>query len=87
MFQQCVGWPAPHVPPVLLAPDDNGDGRQPGGICAACEAVYAITEARPTSWRLLRFIERMDRDIDERYLCGSQWSERDRQLRLEKING
>ena len=62
MLTRCLGWPASHVPPVILTPDATGDGTVSDGMCAACSTVYAITQARPSSARLQRFVARLDAD-------------------------
>lgn len=82
MQTRCLGWPAPHVPPVVLV---DGDGPPSDGMCPACAAVYAITEAAPTTLRLTRFVARLEYDRDRTYLTGAAWSERDRTLHMEKL--
>ncbi len=79
---ECPGWPAPHVPPLVLR---DGDGPTSHGICGPCAAIVAITQAPASSPRLARFLTRLKRDIDTRYVTGSQWSERDRQLHMERL--
>jgi hypothetical protein len=60
MLTRCLGWPAPHVPPVILHGTD--DGRISDGICAPCAAVFAITQAPPSTTRLARFVARLEAD-------------------------
>lgn len=85
-MQRCLGWPAPHVPSLVLSGTDDG-GPVSDGICAACDAVFAITQARPSTPRLARFVTRLEYDLDCKALSGSVWSARDRQLRMEKLHG
>lgn len=82
MRVRCLGWPAPHVPPIVLT---DGDGPPSDGMCASCAAVFAITEAAPSTPRLGRFVARLEHDRDRAYLCGSVWSERDRALSMERL--
>lgn len=58
MFTRCLGWPAPHIPPIVLTP---GDGPPSDSICPACDAVLALLDA-PRSPRLTRFVARLDYD-------------------------
>lgn len=84
MMVRCLGWAAPHVPPVVLTPDTDGDPRVSDGICPSCDAVLALLDA-PSSPRVTRFVERLEYDRDRAYISGSVWSARDRQLRVERI--
>jgi hypothetical protein len=59
MQTHCPGWPAPHVPPVIL---HAGAGPVSHGICAACQQVFAITQEPPSTPRLARFVARLDTD-------------------------
>ncbi len=79
MFSRCLGWPAPHVPPIILR---DGDGLPSDGMCQSCDAVLRLLDA-PQSPRLTRFVDRIEFDRDRAFLSGSVWSERDRALRRE----
>ena len=81
MFVRCKGWPAPHVPPIILR---DGDGLPSDGMCPSCDAVLRLLDAS-RSLRLQRFIDRIEFDRDRAYLSGSVWSDRDRALAMERL--